>query len=102
KQRMIIVDERLAAHFWPNQNPLGHRMYQPEDPKDLLKIDEHTTWLTVIGVVRTVRYQNLEDTGATSGAYYFPMQQHPRDSFTFTLKSSADPASTIRALRSEI
>jgi predicted permease len=102
KPRVVIIDERLTGHFWPNQNPLGHRMYQPEDPKDLMKIDEHTTWLTVIGVVRTVRYQNMEGTGATSGAYYFPMQQHPMSSFTFTLKSTADPASTIRALRSEI
>jgi putative ABC transport system permease protein len=30
------------------------------------------------------------------------MQQHAVSSFTFTLKSAADPASTIRALRSEI
>ncbi len=102
KPRVVIVDQRLAQHFWPNANPVGRRMYQPEDPSDLLKIDEHTTWLTVIGVARTLRYQNLDDTGAAFGAYYFPTTQHPVRVFTFALKSTADPGSTIRALRAEI
>ena len=28
--RALIVDEKLAAHFWPGQDPLGRRMYTPE------------------------------------------------------------------------
>ena len=27
----IIVDERLARHFWPDRNPIGRRMYLPQD-----------------------------------------------------------------------
>src|SRR3984885_10298843 len=38
--RVVIVDETLAQHFWPNQDPIGHRMYNPNDPKDLMKGDE--------------------------------------------------------------
>ena len=26
---VVIVDERLAQHFWPNQDPIGRRMYRP-------------------------------------------------------------------------
>src|SRR5580700_10697282 len=33
---VVIVDERLAQHFWPNSDPIGRRMYQPSDPKNLL------------------------------------------------------------------
>jgi predicted permease len=100
--RVVIVDERLAQHFWPDRDPLGRRMYMPSDAKDLLKIDEHTVWLIVVGVARTLRYENLDGSGAPVGAYYFPNSQQPASGFTFALKSTADQASTIRALRTEI
>ena len=77
-------------------------MYQPSDPKNLLKVDEHTVWLTVVGVARTLRYENLEDKGATVGAYYCPIAQDPDNSFTFALKTVGDSDSAVRALRAEI
>ena len=100
--RVIVVDERVAQHFWPNSDPLGRRMYFPGDPKDLLKIDEHTQWMTVIGVARSLRYENLDGSGAAVGAYYIPNSQSPANSFTFALKASGDPKSVISALRGEI
>jgi predicted permease len=99
---VVIVDERLAQHFWPNRDPIGRRMYMPGDTKDLLKVDEHTVWITVVGVARTLRYENLEGSGAPVGAYYFPNSQQPASGFTFTLKTAADSGSVIRALRTEI
>src|SRR5712671_6302398 len=100
--RVVIVDERLAQHFWPDRDPLGRRMYMPSDSKDLLKIDEHTVWLTVVGVARTLRYENLDGSGSPVGAYYFPNSQAPANGFTFALKTAADPGSVVRALRAEI
>jgi predicted permease len=50
----IIVDEQLARHFWPSSNPIGRRMYLPQDIHNLLKTDEHTHWMTVVGVIRSV------------------------------------------------
>jgi len=102
--RAIIVDERLARHFWPNRSPLGARMYFPNDPKDLMKTDQHTIWFIVVGVAHTLRYEHLDDTGAPVGAYYLCNTQQPANAFTFALKT-ADPgvsASVIHALRSEI
>ncbi|HXY24541.1 MAG TPA: ABC transporter permease [Candidatus Acidoferrum sp.] len=101
---VMIVDERLARHFWPNRSPLGARMYFPNDPKDLFKTDQHTVWFTVVGVAHTLRYEHLDDTGAPVGAYYLCNTQQPSNAFTFALKT-ADPgvsASVIHALRSEI
>ena len=100
--RVIIVDERLARHFWPNGDPIGRRMYFPGDSKDLLKIDQNTVWFTVAGVARTLRYENLDDSGATVGAYYLSNAQQPVNNFTLALKTSSDPASVVRALRTEI
>jgi len=101
-RRVVIVDERLAQHFWPDRDPVGLRMYMPGNAKDFLKIDEHTVWLTVVGVARTLRYENLDGSGAPVGAYYFPNSQQPASSFTFALKTPADPGSVVRAFRSEI
>ena len=99
---VVIVDERLAQHFWPNSDPLGRRMYTPDDPKNLLATNEQTRWLTVVGVARTLRYEHLENLGATVGAYYFPMAQSADNIFTFALKTAGDPDSVVRSLRSEI
>ena len=50
--RVIIVDDRLARRFWPNQNPIGRRMYRPSDEaEDPSAITEKTEFLTVVGVV---------------------------------------------------
>jgi predicted permease len=100
--RVIVVDERVAQHFWPTSDPLGRRMYFPGDPKDLLKIDEHTQWMTVIGVARSLRYENLDGSGAAVGAYYVPNSQWPANNFTFALKALGDPTSVVSALRGEI
>ena len=100
--RVVIVDERLAEHFWPNSDPVGRRMYLPTDPQNLLKVDEHTVWLTVVGVAKSLRYENLEDKGATVGGFYCPIAQDPDSSFTFALKTAGDQDSAVRALRGEI
>ena len=100
--RVIIVDERLARHFWPNQDPIGRRMYFPSNPNDLLKVNEKTQWYTVIGVTRTLRYEKLDDSTARVGAYYLCNAQDPSGFFTFALKTAGDPAPVVRAMRAEI
>jgi predicted permease len=99
---VVIVDEQLAQHFWPNSDPVGRRMYLPGNPQDLLKVDEHTTWLTVIGVVHNLRYEHLDDKGGSAGAYYRPIEQEPDNTFTFALKAAGNTDSAVRALRAEI
>jgi predicted permease len=100
--RVVIVDEQLAQHFWPNSDPVGRRMFFPGNPQDLLKIDEHTTWLTVVGVARNLRYEHMEDKGGSVGAYYCPIAQDPDNSFTFALKTAGNTDSAVRALRAKI
>src|SRR5262249_44746254 len=38
--KAIVVDETLARRFWPNQDPLGRRMYFPADINNLLLITD--------------------------------------------------------------
>ena len=100
---VVIVDERLAQHFWPNSDPIGRRMFQPNNPKNLLQPDEHTDWLTVVGVARTLRYESLDDKRASAGAFYRPLAQDPDNTVSFALKTATrDPESVVRGLRAEI
>jgi ABC-type antimicrobial peptide transport system permease subunit len=77
-------------------------MFRPNDPKNLTKTDEHTDWLTVVGVARTLRYESLDDVGASVGGYYVPSAQNPDDSFTFAVKTAGDTDAVVRALRAEM
>jgi len=97
----VIVDERLAQKFWPEADPIGKRMYLPMNPRDLVKVDENTRWLTVVGVVREVRLKDLAGRIDAPGAYYFPAAQAVRRDLVIAIKSATDPAAVLRSVRAE-
>ncbi|HEX9761108.1 MAG TPA: ABC transporter permease [Candidatus Acidoferrales bacterium] len=98
----VIVDQRLAARFWPDQDPIGRRMFMPEGPDDVFKTGENTRWLTVVGVVSDVRLENLDGTGSPVGAYYLPCAQWPTRGFTVAARTSGDPMGLANSLRASI
>jgi putative ABC transport system permease protein len=101
--RTIIVDERLARRFWRGQDPIGRRMYRPTDINNLTAITENTVFLTVVGVVRDLKLNDLvEGAEAAVGAYFFPFDQHPERTMTFAVSTSADPASLAGSVRDAI
>ncbi|MGA3205526.1 MAG: ABC transporter permease [Bryobacteraceae bacterium] len=97
----IIVDERLAHHFWPDRNPIGRRMYFPQNINDLLKTDEHTRWMTVVGVIRPVHTADVEGSGSPTGAYYVPYAQHVERGYVLAIKTSGDTGPILRAVRTK-
>ena len=48
---VVMVDEKLARRFWPDQDPIGRRMYFPTDINNMLAVTDKTVFLTVVGVV---------------------------------------------------
>jgi predicted permease len=97
----VIVDERLARRFWPGGDPIGKRMYRPTNPRDLLKIDENTKWLTVVGVVRDVQLEDLAGR-PTTGTYYFAAAQVSPRGLVMAIKTAGDPSAVLRTVRSEL
>ena len=101
--KVIMIDDRLARRFWPNQNPIGRRMYRPSDGGgDMTAITAKTEFLTVVGVIAEMKQRNLTDGDRSVGAYYFPVAQSPSPGLTFVLRSSGDTTSLAGALRREI
>jgi predicted permease len=102
--RSIIVDQTLANRFWPNQDPIGRRMYKPDDVThgDLTAVNEHTVFYTVVGVVGDVKLHDLTEGKTSVGAYYFPMDQDVSPSMTFAIRAGVDPISLTSAARSAL
>ena len=89
---VVIVDEKLANRFWPNQDPIGRRMYMPTDLNNLLAITPKTVFITVIGVIKDVTLADLVQGNGEVGAYFFPLSQQASYSLTFAVRTATDPA----------
>jgi putative ABC transport system permease protein len=87
---VAIVDEAAAARFWPGESALGKRIGRPW-------LNE---WLTVVGVVPTVR--NNELTGETGLAFYVPFAQQPTVAATLVVRSQLPIGSVADAMRDAV
>lgn len=96
---VLIVDETLARHFWPGQDPVGRRMYRPTSNDDLLAVTDKTVFLTVVGVVGDVKLADMTEGATSKGTYYYPMAQDASRLVTFALKTAGRPETLGSALR---
>jgi putative ABC transport system permease protein len=95
----IIVDETLAKRFWPGQDPVGRRMYFPNDIKDLISITDQTVFHTVVGVIADMKLHDLTEGQQSVGAYYFSTDQDTSPFMTFAVKTAGDPLALTNAVR---
>jgi predicted permease len=88
---VAIVDERLAARFWPNEDPIGKGIQRGRP-------------YTVVGVVRPVRFERLAGQSASVGAAYFPHTQTPSPGRLryIAIKTATHSTSVIPALRAAL
>ena len=92
---VVIVSETLASRVWPGQDPIGKRLNTygaQEDGKPL-------QWQTVIGVVETARYREIESPRLD---LYVPLRQAPSFVNHYTIRTTVDPLAVAPTLRAEI
>jgi len=100
--KAVIVDERLAARFFGDKDPIGRRLWKPDNPDELTKGPGKTaTFYTIVGVVGSIRTRALTETD-TVGAYYFPIAQAAIRTMTLVARSSLDPDAVTQSIRAEI
>jgi predicted permease len=95
--RSAIVSKSLADRYWPGESAIGKRvkrgLYGSERP-----------WLTVVGVVGTLK-EKQDEVVTTSDALYLFYAQPIRadlDQMTFVLRTRGEPASLLPAVRQTI
>jgi putative ABC transport system permease protein len=85
---VVIVSEATAARLWPGQDPIGKRLrsYSPQDDPD-----RSPYWHTVVGVVGTARYREIQ---APRLDVYVPLRQVPQVQH-FVVRTSGDPLDVL-------
>jgi predicted permease len=101
-QAVVIVDQALADLFWPGQDPIGRRMYQPDSPEDVGRPGPDTRFTTVVGVVDTVKQRGLAAGDERLGAYYYPLAQRPLRTLTLAARVQGDPTAVAATVRREL
>ena len=95
RSAVAIINETMAARFWPKADPVGGRFR--------LKDAEITDWFTVIGVVRDIRHDEIEPQEESRPQSYVPYPYAATANTGLTIRvASADPAGITSAVREEI
>ena len=74
KEQVVIIDESLATHFWPNDNPIGKQLFVDVYSAGA-KPEPEAVPLSVVGVVPTVTrhaFRRVLGSGVETGQYYRP------------------------------
>ena len=86
----VVVNQRMAARFWPGENPVGKRIRSgPQSP-----------WLSVVGVAADTKDNRLDTDGPI--AMYRPYSSDPFPSMTLVVHSTTEPTAVAGAIREEI
>jgi putative ABC transport system permease protein len=87
--KVAIVDENLARSYWPGDDPLGKRL-KAGSP------DSKNPWLTVVGVVATVKQYALDSDSRVT--FYTPHKQSPAGTLYAIVRTSIDPRGTAASV----
>jgi putative ABC transport system permease protein len=90
---VAMVDEKLAREYWSDGNPVGKRIR-------LGGPTSKAPWLTIVGVVRSVKNRRLDE-DAKFYVYQPFFQWAPRES-SLVMRTSVDPESITASLRNEV
>jgi putative ABC transport system permease protein len=91
---VIVVNQRFAAEFLPNEEPLGKRIRVLEGPNE----DQPGPWLTVVGVSPTIRQGALQAL-EPAAVIYRPTRMGQSMGTAMVVRTTADPASMTGAVR---
>lgn len=92
--RVAIVNDIMARRLWPGQDPLGARF-------KLGPVESSAPWITIVGVVGTMRRQGLE---TEPGAQMFePIAQNPSRLSNLIVRTALnDPTPLVPSIRAAI
>src|SRR5438046_9434307 len=84
KPNVFIIDEAFAHRFFPGQNPLGQQINN-------IARDRPRRQYTIVGVVPTIRHDDLAETQPRLVQAYYPIGQNPDVYSTLLVRSTGDP-----------
>ncbi|HKP13639.1 MAG TPA: ABC transporter permease [Blastocatellia bacterium] len=89
---VVVINETLAERFWPGQDPIGKRI--------ALKDFGSGDWLSIIGVVGSVRYEGLNLRPDLQ--MYLAYTQTPWKDLALLVRTTADPMRLVASVRDKV
>ncbi len=90
---VAIIDETMARTYWPYEDPVGKRIKRGG-------MESTAPWMTIVGVVRHVRYRTLEARSRVQ--LYWPEAQRPTNFMGLAIRAAADPMSLGPAVQKTV
>ena len=90
--RVVIINQAIADRFFPNHDPLGRRV--------ATGLADNAEWLTVVGVVPTVKLRDLDT--PPENQIYVPYAYGPWRTMSVVVRVRGDPAAFAPSLRRAI
>jgi putative ABC transport system permease protein len=91
-QPVVIINEALASHYFPNQDPIGKQIFIYA-----MHMDNNVP-RTIVGVAGNVLYDS-PDRRRIAFDGYFPYSQRPMNNEALVLRTSTDVATLAPAIR---
>jgi predicted permease len=96
-RRVAIINETAAKRFWPNQDPIGQRVWFNGGSN----FDRPDSAATIVGVVGDVAYQPLDD-HPVQADFYTPYTQFTYANRTVLVRTRGDPRGSIAEVRKAV
>jgi len=90
--RVVIINEEIARHFWPDRDPVGASLTMGSGKEEQR--------FEIVGVAQNGKYRSLGERARLF--LYHPILQGYYAGSTLVAKTSGDPASLMAAVRREI
>jgi putative ABC transport system permease protein len=91
-QGVVVISERLAQLYFPQESPIGHSLAFGDSPGE--------PGQEIVGVVRDIRNWGLA--AAPTPEVYVTYRQNPKQMMTLAVRSEGDPMQLASLLRSEL
>jgi putative ABC transport system permease protein len=92
RPKVVIINDSMAQHFWPNENPVGKRISNPRK-KD---------WQEIVGVVRDMKFPGDLSEPYTRYQTFVPLPQWVPDYLTIALRTSQSSEGLEKSLRTAV
>jgi predicted permease len=94
-----IINERMAAQFFPGQDPIGQRVRFT--PRDTSAGQAAEVWRAVVGISPTLRHNPPQD-AEPAAVMYVPLRQELDRGVMLLVRSRLDPGVIMNAVRREV